>query len=114
MQWEGDTFARLKPGLQTLMVLGMLDPQEALGVGVKDFSFGGFVGRQAADAGQNLRAIALRAAAHAVITVSPEEQFFLMLGDEPAGVLFIASLEIQAGTCRGVSIHVRVIAQEAV
>ena len=72
-----------------------LNLQQSLRILVEDFPLGRFVRGQSADAGQNLRTVALSAKAGAIVAIGPEEEFFLMLFNKPASVLFIAVLEVQ-------------------
>ena len=69
--------------------------EEPYRVVVENLSFCGFVRRQPADPGEDLRAITFGPLPDSVIAVGAEQQFVLMLRDEPTGVGFVACLEIE-------------------
>src|SRR5437773_1351825 len=64
-------------------------------VSEQEFAFNLFGAGQPAKGSDDVGALATRAATEDVVAIAAEHQFVLVLLEEPAGVVFVASKEIQ-------------------
>src|SRR5260221_29582 len=91
-----------------------LEFEELPGVLVEEFAFDLFAGREAADLGEDLGALAGFASADDVIAIAPEHQFVLVAIEKGASVVFVTREEVQAGAGGEIAEHIWIIAEEAV
>ena len=91
-----------------------LQLQHLLRVLVQDFPFDGFVRREPANRGEDLRAQTFWTGPNRILAIAAEHQFVLMPVQKTGREILVAGQRIQAGAGRAIAEHVRVIAQKPV